>query len=161
MELDSAELRLIESENASKIMGLRFRENLGFEDGFITADNKQNLLEIVKKIRQCQPDYVICNSIEDRHPDHSRSASLVSKACFLTGLPKVKTDLNGNTQDSGDLNKFYIIFNGILFSQKYSLILRVLWIKKLMLLRLINRSSTILSQMSLKLLFHLNSLSIV
>lgn len=96
----SAQLRLIESENASKIMGLRFRENLGFEDGFITADNKQNLLEIVKKIRQYQPDFVICNSIEDRHPDHSRSASLVSKACFLAGLPKVKTDLNGNTQDS-------------------------------------------------------------
>ncbi len=45
----SAELRLVESNNASKIMGLTFRENLGFEDGFVTADNKQYQLEIVKK----------------------------------------------------------------------------------------------------------------
>ena len=96
----SAELRLIEADTASKIMGLTFRENLGFEDGFVTADNKQYQLEIVKKIRQYQPNIVLCNAIEDRHPDHSRSASLVSTACFLAGLPKVKTDLNGTNQNA-------------------------------------------------------------
>jgi len=96
----SAELRLIEADTASKIMGLTFRENLGFEDGFVTADNKQYQLEIVKKIRQYQPDMVLCNAIDDRHPDHSRSASLVSTACFLAGLPKVKTDLNGTNQNA-------------------------------------------------------------
>ena len=91
---------MIEADTASKIMGLTFRENLGFEDGFVTADNKQYQLEIVKKIRQYQPNIVLCNAIEDRHPDHSRSASLVSTACFLAGLPKVKTDLNGTNQNA-------------------------------------------------------------
>jgi len=94
----SAELRLVEADNASKIMGLSIRENLGFEDGFVTADNKQYQLEIVKKIRQYQPNIVLCNAIDDRHPDHSRSASLVSTACFLAGLPKVATELNGESQ---------------------------------------------------------------
>ena len=94
----SAELRLVEADNASKIMGLSFRENLGFEDGFVTADNKQYQLEIVKKIRQYQPNIILCNAIDDRHPDHSRSASLVSTACFLAGLPKVTTELNGENQ---------------------------------------------------------------
>jgi len=96
----SAELRLVEADNASKIMGLSIRENLGFEDGFVTADNKQYQLEIVKKIRQYQPNIVLCNAIEDRHPDHSRSASLVSTACFLAGLPKVETELNGDIQNA-------------------------------------------------------------
>ena len=94
----SAELRLVEADNASKIMGLSIRDNLGFEDGFVTADNKQYQLEIVKKIRQYQPNIVLCNAIDDRHPDHSRSASLVSTACFLAGLPKVATELNGESQ---------------------------------------------------------------
>jgi bacillithiol biosynthesis deacetylase BshB1 len=94
----TAELRLEESDTAAKLLGLTFRENLGFEDGFVTADNKQYQLEIVKKIRQYQPNIVLCNAIDDRHPDHSRSANLVSTACFLAGLPKVATELNGESQ---------------------------------------------------------------
>ena len=96
----SAELRLVEAGTASKIMDLSFRENLGFEDGFVTADNKQYQLEIVKKIRQYQPNIVLCNAIDDRHPDHSRSANLVSTACFLAGLPKLITEFNDENQDA-------------------------------------------------------------
>ena len=72
----SAEIRLKEAEASKKLMGLKFRENLGFEDGFVTADNKAYQLEIVKRIRKYQPDIVLCNAIDDRHPDHPHSASL-------------------------------------------------------------------------------------
>ena len=85
------ELRLQEAAAAAVIMDLRFRENLNFEDGFVTADNKEYQMELIKRIRKYQPKIVLCNAISDRHPDHSRASSLVSNACFLAGLPKVKT----------------------------------------------------------------------
>lgn len=95
----SAELRLKEAADSAKLMKLKFRENLGFEDGFVTADDKVYQLEIIKRIRKYQPDIVICNAIEDRHPDHGRASSLVSTACFLAGLLKIETDLDGQTQE--------------------------------------------------------------
>ena len=85
------ELRLQEAAAAAVIMDLRFRENLNFEDGFVTADNKEYQMELIKRIRKYQPKIVLCNAISDRHPDHSRASSLVSNACFLAGLPKIKT----------------------------------------------------------------------
>ncbi|MDG1849179.1 MAG: bacillithiol biosynthesis deacetylase BshB1 [Flavobacteriales bacterium] len=94
----SAALRLAEAETSAKLMGLKFRDNLGFEDGFVTADNKQYQMEIVKQIRKHQPDIVLCNAIDDRHPDHSRASELVSTACFLSGLIKIETALEGSSQ---------------------------------------------------------------
>ena len=96
----SAEIRLKEAEASKKLMGLKFRENLGFEDGFVTADNKAYQLEIVKRIRKYQPDIVLCNAINDRHPDHPRSASLVATASFLAGLTKIKTEFDGGVQSA-------------------------------------------------------------
>ncbi len=96
----SAEIRLKEAEASKKLMGLKFRENLGFEDGFVTADNKAYQLEIVKRIRKYQPDIVLCNAIDDRHPDHPRSASLVATACFLAGLTKIETEFDGVVQSA-------------------------------------------------------------
>ena len=96
----SAEIRLKEAEASKKLMGLKFRENLGFEDGFVTADNKAYQFEIVKRIRKYQPDIVLCNAIDDRHPDHPHSASLVAKACFLAGLTKIETEFDGGVQSA-------------------------------------------------------------
>ena len=94
----SAEIRAQEATNAAQILGLKFRENLNFEDGFVSADNKEYQMELIKRIRKYQPKIILCNAISDRHPDHSRSSSLVSKACFLAGLPKIKTEYLGEVQ---------------------------------------------------------------
>ena len=88
----SGELRLVEAENSRKIMGANVRENLGIPDGFFTH-SKENLLLVAKMIRKYQPDIVLANSIEDRHPDHGKGARLVSDACFHSGL--IKIDLDG------------------------------------------------------------------
>ena len=96
----STEIRLKEAEASKKLMGLKFRENLGIDDGFVTADNKAYQLEIVKRIRKYQPDIVLCNAIDDRHPDHPRSASLVATACFLAGLTKIETEFDGGVQSA-------------------------------------------------------------
>ena len=96
----SAEIRAKEAANSAKLMNVKFRENLGFEDGFVRPNNKDYQIEIVKRIRKYRPDIVLCNAIDDRHPDHPRAAELVSTACFLSGLKKIETQFEGNTQVS-------------------------------------------------------------
>ena len=93
----SAKLRMIEASNAAKILGVSVRENLGFADGFFTNDKKHQL-EIIKMIRKYQPDIVLCNAIDDRHIDHGKGSKLVSDACFLSGLVKIETELEGKQQ---------------------------------------------------------------
>ena len=50
-------------------------------------------------MRQYQLEIVICNAIRDRHVDHGRGSKLTSDACFLSGLRKIETILNGKIQD--------------------------------------------------------------
>lgn len=94
----SADLRDEEAANAAKILGVSVRENLRFADGFF-VNNKEHQLEIIKMIRKYKPEIVLCNAIEDRHIDHGKGSKLVSDACFLSGLVKVKTELEGEQQD--------------------------------------------------------------
>jgi bacillithiol biosynthesis deacetylase BshB1 len=94
----SAELRMIEANNAAKILGVSVRENVGFVDGFFTNDKKHQL-EIINMIRKYQPDIVLCNAIDDRHIDHGKGSKLVSDACFLSGLVKIETELEGKQQE--------------------------------------------------------------
>jgi bacillithiol biosynthesis deacetylase BshB1 len=93
------ETRKQEASEAAKIMGLTARVNLGLADGFF-EQNEENLLKIVEQIRYFQPEIVLANAIEDRHPDHARASKLVSDACFLAGLIKVKTFFETNKQDA-------------------------------------------------------------
>jgi len=93
----SKELRKIEASKAAKILGVTLRENLKFADGFFVND-KQHQLEVIKLIRKYKPEIVLCNAVNDRHVDHGKGSKLVSDACFLSGLEKIKTELNGLTQ---------------------------------------------------------------
>ena len=93
----SVEIRNQESEAGAKILGVSIRENLDMRDGFFINDEAHQL-EIIKMIRKYQPEIVLCNAIDDRHIDHGKGSSLVSDACFLSGLMKIETELNGNKQ---------------------------------------------------------------
>mgnify|MGYP000518890531 CR=1 FL=1 len=94
----SATLRNQEAEAAKGILGVHVRENLTFSDGFFCND-KVHQLEIIKIIRKYQPDVVLCNAIDDRHIDHPKGSKLVSDACFLSGLMKIETEVNGSSQE--------------------------------------------------------------
>ncbi len=87
----SAKLRLKEAALAKKKMGALVRDNLSMKDGFFKHD-KTNLLKIIRVLRKYQPDLVLANAIEDRHPDHGRAAKLTADACFYSGLKKIKTN---------------------------------------------------------------------
>ena len=60
------------------------------KDGFL-INSEEYQLKIVEMIRKYQPEIVLCNAIDDRHPDHAKTAKLVSDACFLSGLIKIET----------------------------------------------------------------------
>ncbi|MEK0420833.1 MAG: bacillithiol biosynthesis deacetylase BshB1 [Bacteroidetes bacterium] len=94
----TVETRAAEAEESRKIMGVQYRHNLQLRDGFFENDENA-LIKVAEAIRHFRPKVVLANAIADRHPDHGRAAMLVSRACFLAGLPKVKTHYNGEIQD--------------------------------------------------------------
>jgi bacillithiol biosynthesis deacetylase BshB1 len=91
--------RTQEAAAAAKIMGVDVRENLDMADGFFTNDEAHQR-KIIALIRKYQPDIILANAPEDRHPDHGRSAKLVSDAAFLSGLRKIETIHEGVTQSA-------------------------------------------------------------
>lgn len=93
----SAEIRHKEATASAAILGVSARENLGMRDGFFINDEKHQM-EVIKMIRKYQPDIVLCNAIDDRHIDHGKGSKLVSDACFLSGLVRIETSLDGVKQ---------------------------------------------------------------
>ena len=83
----SVDIRDSEAKDAAKILGVSFRENLNFKDGFFANDaaHQMKLIEIIRKYR---PKIILCNAIDDRHIDHPKGAKLVTDSCFLSGLKK-------------------------------------------------------------------------
>ena len=94
----TSETRREEAASASKILELDARENLLMADGFFQND-EEHQRKLIKIIRKYRPEVLFCNAPEDRHPDHGRSAKLVSDAAFLSGLLKIETTDNGNKQE--------------------------------------------------------------
>lgn len=95
----SAEIRDVEAHNAAKILNLDIRENLAFRDGFFIND-EWHRLKVIEVIRKYQPEILIGNAYQDRHPDHGRGSDLIYDACFLSGLPKIETFENGIKQQA-------------------------------------------------------------
>lgn len=94
----TAEIRAQEAQNAAKILNVAVRENLKLRDGFF-QNNEEGQREVIKAIRKFQPEIVITNAWEDRHPDHGRASKLVNDALFLAGLRRIETELDGQSQE--------------------------------------------------------------
>lgn len=84
------DIRLRESAEGARIMQLVARENLGFNDGFFRNDEAHQMA-LIPIIRHYQPQIVLTNTVDDRHPDHGRAAQLVVEACFYAGLRQIET----------------------------------------------------------------------
>jgi len=93
------EIREKEAAQASAILNLSVRENLGLADGFFRNDEAHQRA-IITAIRKFQPEIVLANAIYDRHSDHGRAAELAADACFLSGLAKVETQHEGKIQQA-------------------------------------------------------------
>lgn len=93
------ETRYEEAAAAAKVLGVHARENLKMRDGFFRND-EEHQLKLISAIRKYQPEIVLANALDDRHPDHGRAGHLIADACFLSGLIKIETkDEKGKMQD--------------------------------------------------------------
>ncbi len=93
----SGEIRKMEAAEAAKILGVAIRENLEMADGFFQNDEAHQR-KVITAIRTFQPEVILCNAPDDRHPDHGRSSKMVADAAFLSGLMKIETTVNGVVQ---------------------------------------------------------------
>jgi bacillithiol biosynthesis deacetylase BshB1 len=92
--------RLQEGRDSAGILHISVRENVELADGFFSNDEAHQKA-IIPYLRKYQPDIVITNAIDDRHPDHSRGAKLVAESCFYSGLRMIETfDHEGIKQEA-------------------------------------------------------------
>src|SRR5690606_18976883 len=91
------EIRIEESGEASKILKLSGRKDLAIENVYLT-DDKAHHLEIVHFIRKYKTEIILANAVRDRHPDHGKGATVVSKACFISGQRRAETFYEGKSQ---------------------------------------------------------------
>jgi bacillithiol biosynthesis deacetylase BshB1 len=93
------ELRAKETEAATKILQLDWRENMGLADGNIEI-NQENLMRLISHIRLLKPIIMLTPHKNERHPDHEAASELAHRAVFYAGLTKIETkDSDGKPQE--------------------------------------------------------------
>lgn len=75
--------RRAEARRAAEVLGVAWRENLGWPDGGISADHVRPAVEFIRRHR---PATVAVPYWDDRHPDHVASSRLLQEAVFRSGL---------------------------------------------------------------------------
>jgi len=96
----TVEQRKEEAQASAKLMGASVREMIDLGDSSFQNSRKEQLA-IIQKIRKYQPDIVLTNALDDRHPDHGRGAALLKDAAFFSGLRKIETkDDDGKAQQA-------------------------------------------------------------
>jgi len=91
------ETRREEAAASASILKLSARVQLGLPDTEF-GTSREFQIPLIQTLRRFRPDIVLCNAIDDRHPDHGRSAQLEKDACFFSGLSKIETTWEGEKQ---------------------------------------------------------------
>lgn len=84
--------REAEAADASRLLGLASRSNLGLPDRGLRLEPEQ-IDAIVKEIRRLRPRIVFAPYWQDRHPDHVMCGKLVEEAVFNAKLRKMVSDM--------------------------------------------------------------------
>ncbi|WP_028610564.1 bacillithiol biosynthesis deacetylase BshB1 [Paenibacillus harenae] len=88
----NAELRKREAAEASRVLGLSKRSNLGLPDRGLEPSRSQ-IEQIVAEIRNGRPRVVFAPYWVDRHPDHVACSRLIEEAVFNAKLRRYMPDL--------------------------------------------------------------------
>ena len=100
----TVEGRRKEALQSAKVLGVTFRETLDFGDGNLATGREQEL-ELIGLIRKWRPSILLAPWPDDRHPDHTRTGSLVTDAWFYAGLVRVET---GEKAHRPDIVAYYL-----------------------------------------------------
>ena len=79
--------RQAEAQAAADIIGIEY-ELLDNQDGFLEP-KLENRLQIIKLIRQFQPDLILTHRPNDYHPDHRYTSILVQDAAYMVTVPNI------------------------------------------------------------------------
>ncbi|WP_027093618.1 bacillithiol biosynthesis deacetylase BshB1 [Cohnella thermotolerans] len=94
-----------EAREASAVLGLTVRENLGLPDRGLRLEASQ-VDKLVSAIRRYRPRNVFAPYYIDRHPDHVKCSRMVEEAVFNAKLRRYKPDEPAWT---ADMLYFYFI----------------------------------------------------
>jgi bacillithiol biosynthesis deacetylase BshB1 len=83
-------IRLAEAQAAANVLGVSWRENLGWPDGGINSTT-DHLIEAVDFIRRHRPRAIALPYWDDRHPDHIAASQVLTTAAFRSGLRRFET----------------------------------------------------------------------
>ena len=84
-------IRKREAQNAARVLGASFREQLDFGDGNLRYGREEELA-IIDIFRTARPQLVFAPYPDDRHPDHTRAGKLITDAWFYAGLRQLKSN---------------------------------------------------------------------
>lgn len=102
----SPEIRARETAEATKILGLEWRENLGLPNRSLEA-TLENRAKLAGVIRQTRPRWLFAPYWVDAHPDHTAATKLVDDARFWAKL--TKSDLPGDPHHPQRIYNYYCV----------------------------------------------------
>jgi bacillithiol biosynthesis deacetylase BshB1 len=88
----TVELRKQEAAEASRVLGLSMRSNLGLPDRGLEPSRNQ-IEQIVSEIRTFKPRIIFAPYWVDRHPDHVATSQLIEEAVFNAKLRRYMPEL--------------------------------------------------------------------
>jgi bacillithiol biosynthesis deacetylase BshB1 len=81
------ELRVQESADAARLLGLSIRENLDLGDARVWP-NEESRVKLVRVLRRLRPRVIFTQHHDDPHPDHAHTAQIVREAAHISGLAR-------------------------------------------------------------------------
>ena len=124
----SLEIRAAETKQASKILGLTWRENLGLPNRSLqaTLEARQQLASV---FRQTRPAWLFAPFWVDAHPDHVAATELVEAARFWSKLSK--TDMPGEPFHPLRIFNYYCVHLKMHATPAFVLDISAYWDQKL------------------------------
>ncbi len=98
--------RAAETQAASRVLGVTWRENLGLKNRFLepTLDARAQLANVLRRVR---PRWLFAPYWEDAHPDHVAATQLIEAARFWSKL--TKSDLAGEPFHPSRIFHYYCV----------------------------------------------------
>jgi N-acetylglucosamine malate deacetylase 1 len=91
----TVEERAREADAAAKVLGVAWRENLGWQDGGM-AQSPELIRSAAAFLRRRRPRAIAVPYWQDRHPDHRAASDTLTIATFRSGLRKFDTGEPGD-----------------------------------------------------------------
>jgi N-acetylglucosamine malate deacetylase 1 len=90
--VELARRRRAETQNVAKVLGLVEYQVLDNHDGELepTLPNRRQVIRI---IREFEPDLILCPRPNDYHPDHRYTSILVQDSAYMVGVPFFTPDV--------------------------------------------------------------------